>query len=82
MDGHNHALVANGARTPPALVSGSRGSSLFVLDLVRFVAVWASLGRLTKVRLASDMMRETRVPEEVAVALGARPRGHWKLTPR
>ena len=75
MLGQIHALVANGARSPPALVSGSGGSSLLVLDLVGFLAVGASLGRLTKGRLASVMMRETRVPEEVAVAQGARPRG-------
>ena len=80
--GQIHALVANGALCPPALVSCSGGSSLFVLDLVRFVAVWASLGRLAEGRLASDMMRETRVPKEVAVALGARPRGHRKPTLR
>ena len=78
--GQIHALVANGALCPPALVSGSGGSTVFELDLVGFLAVWASPGRLAEGRLASDMMRETRVPEEVVVALGARPRGHRKLS--
>ena len=72
MLGQIHALVANGARTPPAPVSGSGGSPLFVPDLVGFLAVGASLGRLTKGRLVSVMMRERRVPKEVAVTQVAR----------
>ena len=82
MGGQIQALVANGARTPPALVSRTGGSAVFKLDLVGFLAVGTSLGRLAEGRRTPVMMRETRVPEEVAVTQAEGPRGHRKLTRR